>query len=64
MATKTPFNPSVEMSIRFNKALKTFKYFLSKWNDQAREVLVMQIEKGLKEAQAGNKKVASEYLFA
>ena len=63
MPTKTSPTRAIERNIRFNKALETFKYFASKWNNQAREVLVMQIEKGLKEAQIGSKKVASEFLM-
>ena len=54
---------STKMNIRFNKALETFKHFSSKWDDSAREVLLMQIEKGLKEAKTGNKKVAFDYLM-
>ena len=51
------------MSIRFNKALETFKIFSKKWNGPAREVLVMHLIKGIKEAQTGDKKMAARYLM-
>ena len=62
MPTNTKKNQTVEMNIRFNKALQTFRYFAGKWDGIKREILVMQITKGLKEAKTGDKNVAAEYL--
>ena len=45
MPKKIPTSYTVEMRIRFNKALETFKHFTSKWNDQAK-----QYDKDVKEA--------------
>ena len=61
--TNTSPARNVEINIRFNKALNTFKNFASAWNENAKEILVMQLTKGIKEAQTGNKEVASEYLL-
>ena len=44
--TITSANSAIEMSIRFNRALETFKYFASNWDENARQILVMQMIKG------------------
>ncbi len=60
--TITSANSAIEMSIRFNRALETFKYFASNWDENARQILVMQMIKGIKEVKKGNKKEAISYL--
>ncbi len=55
---------SMKMNIRFNKALNTFKYFSTKWNENAKQMLVMQLLKGIREAKFGDKKVAEDYLMS
>ena len=53
---------NTEKNIRFNKALTTLKKFASKWNENARQILVMQLIKGIREAKNGNRKTAADYL--
>ena len=52
----------IENNIRFNKALTTLKSFSIKWNENAKQMLVMQLIKGIREAKFGDKKVAENYL--
>lgn len=63
MPTNASTTQLIETNIRFNRALETFRHFASKWNGLDREVLIMQITKGLKEAQRGRKDIASNYLM-
>ena len=51
-----------ETNIRFNKALTALKSFSIKWNENAKQILVWQLVKGIREAKFGDKKVAENYL--
>ena len=62
MPTNTSTTKTIEMNIRFNRALETFTHFASKWDETDRRIFTTLIKKDLAEAQPGNKENAGKHL--